>query len=58
MEYHYQCPVCKYLVEPERGDLDSGIKPGVEWEEYPEDWVCPICGCPKDRFIQVENPYF
>jgi len=54
MLMHYSCPRCHYLVEPERGELNSGIKPGTEWEDYPEDWVCPICATPKAQFISIE----
>ena len=54
MEYHYRCGICGNLVEPERGDLNSGIKPGVEWEDYPDDWICPICGADKRKYYSIE----
>ncbi|MBM3324284.1 MAG: rubredoxin [Calditrichaeota bacterium] len=46
----YRCSVCGYLYEPEEGDPDNGIPPGTPFEELPDDWVCPVCGSPKDVF--------
>ncbi len=46
----YRCTVCGYVYDPEKGDPDSGIKPGTSFEELPEDWVCPVCGAAKDQF--------
>jgi len=46
----YRCKVCGYVYDPEKGDPDSGIKPGTSFEELPEDWVCPICGAGKEEF--------
>ncbi len=46
----YVCTVCGYIYDPEKGDPDSGIKPGTPFEEIPDDWVCPICGVAKDSF--------
>jgi len=46
----YQCAVCGYVYDPEKGDPESGIAPGTSFEELPEDWVCPVCGASKDEF--------
>ncbi len=46
----YKCTVCGYIYDPEKGDPDSGIKPGTPFEKLPDDWVCPICGVGKDKF--------
>lgn len=46
----YRCTVCGYVYDPEKGDPDSGIKPGTSFEELPEDWVCPLCGASKEKF--------
>jgi flavin reductase (DIM6/NTAB) family NADH-FMN oxidoreductase RutF/rubredoxin len=50
----YVCTVCGYIYDPEKGDPDSGIKPGTPFEEIPDDWVCPICGVTKDNFEKVK----
>lgn len=46
----YECSVCGYIYDPEKGDPDSGIKPGTRFEDLPEDWTCPVCGASKDQF--------
>lgn len=46
----YRCTVCGYVYDPEKGDPDSGIKPGTPFEELPDDWTCPVCGADKSAF--------
>jgi flavin reductase (DIM6/NTAB) family NADH-FMN oxidoreductase RutF/rubredoxin len=46
----YKCTVCGYVYDPEKGDPDSGIKPGTPFESLPDDWVCPVCGADKSLF--------
>lgn len=46
----YICTVCGYVYDPDKGDPESGIKPGTPFEELPDDWVCPVCGAGKDQF--------
>jgi flavin reductase (DIM6/NTAB) family NADH-FMN oxidoreductase RutF/rubredoxin len=50
----YVCTVCGYVYDPEKGDPDSGIKPGTSFEEVPDDWVCPICGAYKSAFDKLD----
>jgi flavin reductase (DIM6/NTAB) family NADH-FMN oxidoreductase RutF/rubredoxin len=51
----YRCTVCNYIYDPEKADPDSGIKPGTPFEELPADWVCPVCGAGKDKFVKEEK---
>ncbi len=46
----YICTVCGYVYDPEKGDPDSGIRPGTPFEKLPDDWVCPVCGAAKSEF--------
>lgn len=46
----YRCTVCEYVYDPQKGDPDSGIKPGTSFEKLPDDWVCPVCGAGKGEF--------
>ena len=39
----YICSVCGYVYDPAEHD-------GVAFEELPDDWKCPRCKQPKDRF--------
>jgi rubredoxin len=48
----YRCLVCGYIYDPALGDADSGIKPGVAFEDLPLSWVCPVCGADKSRFVK------
>lgn len=50
----YSCTVCGYVYNSDEGDVDSGIAPGVLFEEIPEDWLCPVCGVGKDMFELVD----
>ncbi len=49
----YQCAICGYIYEQEKGDPDGGIAPGTPFEEIPDSWTCPVCGAGKDQFKQV-----
>jgi rubredoxin/flavin reductase (DIM6/NTAB) family NADH-FMN oxidoreductase RutF len=49
----YQCSVCGYIYDPEKGDPDGGIKPGTRFEDIPDDWTCPVCGASKDQFKKL-----
>ena len=44
----WRCTVCGYVYDPEQGEGD--IPPGTPFEELPDDWVCPLCGAPKEMF--------
>ena len=46
----YTCSVCGYTYDPEKGDPDSGVKPGTSFEDLPADWTCPVCGADKSKF--------
>ncbi len=46
----YQCKICGYLYDPEKGDSDGGIAPGIPFEKLPDSWTCPVCGASKDQF--------
>ncbi|MBQ7600920.1 MAG: MBL fold metallo-hydrolase [Lachnospiraceae bacterium] len=39
----YVCSICGYVYDPDEHD-------GVAFEELPEDWRCPRCRQPKEKF--------
>ena len=41
----YICTVCDFIYDPE-----GGIEPGTQFEDIPDDWVCPLCGVGKEDF--------
>ncbi|MEK6698549.1 MAG: rubredoxin [Nitrospirota bacterium] len=50
---NWQCTVCNYIYEPEKGDANGGIAPGTLFEKIPDTWVCPVCGASKDLFVKI-----
>lgn len=46
----YVCRICGYVYDEDKGDPDSGIKPGTKFEDIPKTWSCPICGAEKANF--------
>lgn len=50
----YICIACGYVYDPELGDPNSGIEPGVTFDDLPDDWVCPLCGVGKTMFKKSE----
>lgn len=50
----FQCAMCGWIYDEEKGAPDEGIEPGTAWSDVPEDWECPVCGSGKDDFEMVE----
>ena len=46
----YECSVCGYIYDPEKGDPEGNIPAGTPFEKLPEDWSCPVCGASKSDF--------
>lgn len=44
----YRCKICGYVYDD--------TKESVPFEELPDTWKCPICGAPKNMFIEIEEP--
>ena len=49
------CELCGYVYDPAEGDADGGVKPGMKFEEIPDDWSCPVCGATKDDFSPQDD---
>lgn len=49
----YQCSICGYVYDPEKGDPENGIAPGTRFEDLPDDWHCPVCGAEKFQFEKI-----
>ena len=47
----WECIVCGWVYDEEKGHPDDGLEPGTRWEDVPEDWVCPECGVGKDCLL-------
>ena len=51
----YICEICGYVYDPAIGDPEHGIKPGTEFSELPEDWVCPACNVDRGQFEALKE---
>ncbi len=45
----YVCP-CGYVYDETLGDEEHGHSPRNQWEDIPEDFVCPVRGLGKGMF--------
>jgi rubredoxin len=50
----WECLVCGYIYEPEKGDPDGNIPPGTPFEDIPDSWVCPNCSADKTQFKKLD----
>jgi len=50
----WECSVCGYIYDPEKGDSESNIPDGTPFEKLPESWTCPVCGAPKSQFVKKQ----
>ena len=48
----YICYVCGYVYDPKEGDLIGAIDHGTLFENLPDHWYCPLCGCDKSEFAE------
>ncbi|HUX59395.1 MAG TPA: rubredoxin [Bacteroidales bacterium] len=46
----FKCVICGYVYDPKEGDISSGIEPGIQFADLPEDYTCPVCGAGKNEF--------
>jgi rubredoxin len=51
----WECLVCGYVYNTEKGDPDNGVEPGTAFEDLPDDWICPVCGAPQSQFEKIED---
>ena len=51
----YRCKVCGWIYDEAKGDPENGIAPGTRFEDLPAEFICPLCGAPKEEFEVVED---
>ena len=51
----YRCKICGWIYDEAKGDPDNGIAPGTRFEDLPAEFVCPLCGAPKEEYEVVED---
>ncbi|MDY6904158.1 MAG: rubredoxin [Thermodesulfobacteriota bacterium] len=52
------CLVCGYVYRPPKGDPEHHVPPGTEFACLPDDWACPVCQAPKDKFELSDDELF
>ena len=57
MKRIYECTSCGYQYDESLGDADSDVEAGVEFEDLPRRWVCPVCYAPKSDFELVKDEF-
>lgn len=57
-EEMHQCQTmnCGYIYDPDRGDRKGKIKKGIQFEDLPEGWKCPVCGATVKAFRPLAGP--
>lgn len=51
------CELCGYVYDPDKGE--EGVAPaGTAFGDLPDDWECPECLAPKDRFVPGQQAAF
>ncbi|MBO3460819.1 rubredoxin [Aetokthonos hydrillicola Thurmond2011] len=49
----YECRVCGYVYEPDKGDDKHNIAPGTPFAELPITWRCPVCSAKSTAFTNI-----
>ena len=49
----FVCSGCGYEYDKDKGDDEGGIRPGLPFDQIPDEWICPVCGDEKTQFIEV-----
>lgn len=49
----WECTACGFIYDPDKGDPENGVEPGIAFEDLPDDWVCPQCGVGKEYFQKM-----
>jgi ferredoxin-NADP reductase/rubredoxin len=52
----FECGVCGFVYDPEKGLPEQGIPPGTPFEDLPPDFCCPVCGAVKSDFSPLAAP--
>lgn len=51
-----ECGVCWHVYDPAEGDDVWQVPPGTPFEALPDDWRCPQCDSPKEKYLpQVDD---
>ena len=46
----HECSQCLTRYDARYGDVAAGVAPGVDFDDLPADYVCPVCEAPLEAF--------
>ena len=49
-----ECGVCWRVYDPAEGDAVAQVAPGTPFADLAEDWRCPNCDAPRERFLRLD----
>lgn len=52
----HQCKNCLTVYDSLVGDEEQGIAKGINFDELPSNYHCPLCEAGKEEFVVVEEP--
>ena len=48
-----ECGICWHVYDPAEGDPVWQVAPGTPFAELPEEWRCPNCDAPREKFMAL-----
>ncbi|MCO6184613.1 rubredoxin [Rhizobium sp. L1K21] len=48
-----ECGICWLIYDPAEGDPVWQIEPGTSFADLPDDWRCPNCDAPQEKFMAL-----
>jgi rubredoxin len=54
----YQCTHCFTVYNEKYGEPENGIVAGINFEQLPETYVCPLCENPKSDFVKKDTEIY
>ena len=48
-----ECGICWHVYDPEEGDPAWQIDSGTPFSALPDDWRCPNCDAPPEKFMRL-----
>jgi len=46
-----ECGICWWVYDPALGDTVRHVAPGTPFTALPQDWHCPECDAPREKFM-------
>ena len=50
-----ECGICWTVYDPGDGDPVAQIPSGTPFNGLPEDWRCPNCDAPREKFMMIAD---